>query len=432
MELIVSQFNFLRAVITASRLPHHVRHLRPRHRCGSGETGMADDHRFTLSVTGGLVEHRGVIAGLGDQSIEVARVDPDLYLRGEVIYPTMDSIFIHIPKCGGTSLSSAIFGCNWTPKPNWNYRHLSLGQDFHSNSGSIWPLENRKSLRNAKIFTIIRDPLERLFSEYHFLKDNDTFKALLPVEVGSFEEFIAVNSNSIIRFLLGHRIFSQHPITEAHCATVLEGMEDLGIVVGLFDDYQRSLELIHDTCGVDIPPQVPKKRVTINRQNAESIPPHVRQLFEERNALDRKLYVYCEQRYQQYQLDTTTPPRYLCPGGEYEHIPVYTYRFSLIQPFLTEKSDFASRYFPTLCEIHRTALEKDFVWFDAGGPKFKVAADGKRYAIAWALLFLQRRHLFPQFDFENIKVDFDHPLSTILHIGGIVNPTVEALLITSA
>jgi len=265
-----------------------------------------------------------------------------------------------------------------------------------------------------------------LFSEYNFLKDNDTFNSLLPVQVGSFEEFVAVNSNSIIRFLLGHRIFSQHPITDADYSAVIDGIEDLDIVVGLFCDYQRSLELIHDKCGVNIPPQVPKKRVTINRQNAEGIPPHVRKLFEERNVLDLKLYAYCERKYQQYQLDTSTPPRYLCPGGEYEHIPVYTFRFSLLQPFLAETSDFASRYFPTLREIHSKALENNCAWFDTGGAKFKVAADGRRYAIAWVLLFLRSNELFPGLDFGGIKINMKDPLSTIREIGDVINSTTAA------
>ena len=47
-----------------------------------------------------------------------------------------ETIFIHIPKTGGTTINSAMQGTYWKTEPGFNYRHIL--PDKSTNSGDIF------------------------------------------------------------------------------------------------------------------------------------------------------------------------------------------------------------------------------------------------------------------------------------------------------
>lgn len=62
-------------------------------------------------------------------------------------------IFIHIPKCAGWSISQALYGKQIT--------HIKFSQYFDADN---------QLFGNYKVFSVVRDPIERFLSAYNFLK----------------------------------------------------------------------------------------------------------------------------------------------------------------------------------------------------------------------------------------------------------------------
>lgn len=86
-------------------------------------------------------------------------------LKGKKIYTEKfdktKSIFVHIPKCAGTSLGKAI------------YNDAKIG---HATTDDYNYTNNSKFIQYYK-FTIIRDPIERCYSAYNFIKSDKCTKA---------------------------------------------------------------------------------------------------------------------------------------------------------------------------------------------------------------------------------------------------------------
>lgn len=86
-------------------------------------------------------------------------------LKGKKIYTEKfdktKSIFIHIPKCAGSSLGKAI------------YNDAKIG---HATADDYNYTNNSKFIQYYK-FTIVRDPIERCYSAYNFIKSDKCSKS---------------------------------------------------------------------------------------------------------------------------------------------------------------------------------------------------------------------------------------------------------------
>ena len=88
-------------------------------------------------------------------------------------------IFIHIPKAAGTSLSYWIYG-------------KKIGHISYNEFKSTYPNEIRK----YKVITFVRNPVDRLFSAYNFLKQGGTKSVSVNKKISqlakkhSFSEFV--------------------------------------------------------------------------------------------------------------------------------------------------------------------------------------------------------------------------------------------------
>ena len=101
-------------------------------------------------------------------------------LKGKKIYidnfDKTKSIFVHIPKCAGTSIGKAIY----------NDEKIS-----HSTANDYNYTNNLKFIEYYK-FTIVRDPKERCYSAYNFLKSDKcsiTDKSFFNQHISKFKNF---------------------------------------------------------------------------------------------------------------------------------------------------------------------------------------------------------------------------------------------------
>jgi hypothetical protein len=116
-----------------------------------------------------------------------------------IINHTFKFIFVHIPKCGGTSVAHAL-------EPLCSYRDLQLGgtpfgELVHRAYGPKYGIAKHSfaiELRRAvgldvwneyTTFATVRDPLERTMSTYRYLKQHESHYKFMQ-NIDSFEAFL--------------------------------------------------------------------------------------------------------------------------------------------------------------------------------------------------------------------------------------------------
>lgn len=152
---------------------------------------------------------------------------------------------------------------------------------------------------NFSVITFVRDPVERLISEYYFLKAGGfrNFTNLLE-ERGwhSLEEYARapVNRNYMCGFLLGHNMWSK-TVTESDYNTLFQnirkGFERDLLFIGVLDEYVMSWRLLKKRVGAPSRTSDAAK-INVNRNKPSSIDIGLRRKIKEWNHLDVKLYEF--------------------------------------------------------------------------------------------------------------------------------------------
>ncbi len=121
-----------------------------------------------------------------------------------IVSPGRRYIFVHIPKTGGTSLSVALEGramkddilIGDTPKALRRKGRLdgirTAGRLWkHSRLADIEGLVAREAFDDFLVFTLVRNPWERVVSYYHWLRRQGfEHPAVTAAKAGSFQEFL--------------------------------------------------------------------------------------------------------------------------------------------------------------------------------------------------------------------------------------------------
>lgn len=214
-----------------------------------------------------------------------------------------NSIFIHIPKTGGTSINSAMHNTNWQTEPNFNYRHIVL-KTKNSNAGDIFNPVNFEQYKQYKIFMMLRHPIDRLVSEYYFIQERKNFIDLLnkkPVDFNSYVQNFQTH-NGVINFLKGRRFFDTRKATENDLDDVLDAIEQLPIHVGIFEEFAASLQYFSDTTGIQWNREMEVKRMTFKRPQISDLSSEIKELILDSNKLDLELYQFCLEKFNSIKL----------------------------------------------------------------------------------------------------------------------------------
>ncbi len=121
-----------------------------------------------------------------------------------IISPGRNYIFVHIPKTGGTSLALALEGramkddimLGDTPKAQKRRRRLkdvkAHGRLWkHSTLGDIEGLVSRDQIGGIFVFTLVRNPWDRMVSYYHWLREQSfEHDAVRKAKTLSFSGFV--------------------------------------------------------------------------------------------------------------------------------------------------------------------------------------------------------------------------------------------------
>lgn len=318
-------------------------------------------------------------------------------------------IFVHVPKTGGTSINCVIKGTEWQTPLNYHYRHLDP-QSKVSTAGDIFSSESYKQYQGEYIFMMLREPIDRLISEYYYIRKNDDFIRYLSSKPSSFHEYIQnrQTANAMTKFLLGEPLYSKREISNEDVEQVINIIDSLDIHVGIFEAYDRSLSYFHMTGDFQWPETIDVKRATLNRPQVQQLSPALIEQITVANDADIQLYNYCKKRL----LDRTENveiKKVKYKGGKLDFVIPYT-MFNCILDIELNNRQFVlenERFFVTLnVYLHKTA------------------ATGKMYLKNWLKMFKASvASYYPNTDFAKAvkKVKKADPLQEIIAIAQIID-----------
>lgn len=281
-------------------------------------------------------------------------------------------IFIHIPKTGGTSINCVMKGTEWQTPLDYYYRHLEFDTK-KSTCGDIFEMKNKESYQKEFIFMMLRHPVDRLISEYYYIRKNSQFMDLLTDKPSNFKEYVnsPQTANYMLKFLDGQRVYSENILSEGRALEIISLIDMLDVHVGIFEEYDRSLSYFSDVGKFDWPDAIDVKRATINRPSVKQIPQDILDIILSSNRLDIKLYQHCKAKLiERTQKLSIQKIKY--QGGKADFIIPYTMWNCILDIELN----------------NRTFIEENMTFFVTLNTYLhKTTGSGREYAKNWMKLF---------------------------------------------
>ena len=253
-------------------------------------------------------------------------------------------IFVHALKTGGTTVNAAMNDSFWQTKTGFYYRHI-LGESGKSNAGDIFKPENFEKYKQYKIITMMRHPVDRVISEYFFMKDRKVFMDLILNKPQNFSQFInsTQTANGMLNFFTGKRLYSTSLVRGSDLDDVLDAIDEIPISVGVFEQFEKSLQYFSNETGIKWKREIEVKRVTFRRPDKSEISDKVRQQILEKNALDVELYEYCLDRFNKIN-SHTKPVKIRFNKDKYNHVVPYCVKWNLFE-FCMDNKKFLKSHF---------------------------------------------------------------------------------------
>ena len=222
-------------------------------------------------------------------------------------------IFIHIPKCGGSTLNRILK--NEYRKENIHlkvYDQLAeenLSYEFDSVKKRLihghfsYGIHEKMNLNSIpRYFSMLRDPVDRIISHYFYVKSSPThylYKSVERLDLNLLDYALSDLSfeldNGQVRMIAGIGEKTDK-VTEKHLEKAIFNVENQFASVGILEEYNLSLLLFKNKLNWSKVPVYKKINITKSYSSREEIGVKAKEQIRERNKFDQRLYEYVSER----------------------------------------------------------------------------------------------------------------------------------------
>jgi Sulfotransferase family len=218
-------------------------------------------------------------------------------------------IFLHLPKCGGTTLNRII---EWEYDPMrvfsidpvlflWSYKKLNRWPTKRLARMQVFkghmPFGIHKRLpQDYTYITFLRDPIERVVSAYYFARNYPVHPLHRWVSKLTLEEYVrqSPSHNVQCKYLSGRSVEGDYHAGDCTPEMLELAEQNLGqhfSLVGVTERFDEGLAILKIMFGWGIA-KYAKFNVTRTRQAKKNLPAATVELIAERNKYDMALYEY--------------------------------------------------------------------------------------------------------------------------------------------
>ena len=228
-----------------------------------------------------------------------------------------ENLFIHIPKAGGSTFVGLLKDSQKLTEAEeatpthmieqvgeTRISHIRFGDEKRLfKEPQVFDPENISRYQaSSQVFCLVRDPVDRITSEfnfqYHILGGKEgNYRAAIyfklkgrPSSVMDYAKFKEVR-NYQVKFLLGRDIADASPVKAEEFDRIIRCMEELPVHLGVTDKYTSFLNMFSSISGVKL-----KSKVTVRKQTPIIHEPFLsdaeREQIRKWNVWDQKLYQF--------------------------------------------------------------------------------------------------------------------------------------------
>ena len=210
------------------------------------------------------------------------------FLKKSINKPETKVVFLHVPKTGGSTFvgllkDSIKLGKKERILPthiidnigNIKIKHIDFSnKERRFQYPEVFKSEVQKS---TKVFMLLRDPVERIISEfnfqYHLLKGKEGNKNAaiisklkpIPKTIDKYIDFPNTH-NYQTKFLLGRKIADPKKVSKDEFDLILNGVKRIPIYCGITEEYSNFLKLFQDETGIQL-----KKKIIIKKKHHRNL-----------------------------------------------------------------------------------------------------------------------------------------------------------------
>ena len=225
-------------------------------------------------------------------------------------------VFLHLPRTGGTALVKDIFFANF---PRSRLCHVNYGADMQAIDGAhdplAWPAWRRKRVGflgghmpfgfakhfpgRSEYITLLRDPISRTVSDYHFCRNNPSNPAYEAATALSLREFVergfASSRNCYARWLSNAVFGAKFHNQDEMLREALHNLAHFS-VIGITELFDLSVARLCQKYGLAA------RAYSVDGRNAatpeaRSMTPKELEVLREANTLDQVIYDECRRRF---------------------------------------------------------------------------------------------------------------------------------------
>ncbi|PLT35485.1 hypothetical protein CUU64_02430 [Bacillus sp. V5-8f] len=225
------------------------------------------------------------------------------FMRRKTMNEKKVAIFLHIPKSAGSTLRSIL-------KKNYDSQELRIGNREEMieslknlskeemekikciNGHVLFGIHDYLNERPYNYYTMLRDPIEHVISEYYFIVRKPNNISYEKVKSMSFEEFVL--SEEFTGRTSNRQTFFISGGAKDAIEIAKENLKNYFSIVGITEMFDESIYLFAKELGWE-DYYYKKKNVTKSRPSREDFPAHLIEIIKKNNELDIELYNYGKQ-----------------------------------------------------------------------------------------------------------------------------------------